>query len=132
EHVARLHQPRSPSGLSVFALQGHLLHLVDVTSRARWRGRALERLDAKTASAVRDLLAEAGGFANLFLGTSPSAWNNAALADGAFVVAALDLAARLAHERLPLFEHRLGAVGLAAGLPAPRTLDATASFLALA
>jgi len=41
QHVATLHQPRPPSGLSAYEMQGRLLHFsLEESARTRWRGGA--------------------------------------------------------------------------------------------
>ena len=45
EHSRRMHERRNPSGLTVYQLQGRLLHFApEEQSKVRWRGSDLERL----------------------------------------------------------------------------------------
>jgi len=132
EHVHRLHTPRAPSGLSVYALQGRLLRLPGRAAAAtRWREADLDRLDSPTITAVRDLLVEAEGFGGLFLKSDPSPWTGALLPDGAKVQQAMDLAARLALERWPVLRESLAELTGTTGLRRPATLDEAGELLRL-
>lgn len=96
EHVRRMHSPRAPSGLCVFAIQGELLRLpVAVHAATRWRGAALDRLTPEVVREVSDRLGEAAGLAALFLGEDRSAWLGARVPDGAAVGLAIDLVERM-------------------------------------
>lgn len=121
-HPKRLHATRSPSGRSAFDLQGQLLRLASARTGVRWRGPALERLVPDAVRKIHDLLIELGGFEDLFLGTSPSAWADAALDKGDDVSTAVDLAGRLAHELLPDVESEIARLCSETGLPEPGTL----------
>lgn len=132
EHVERLHTARAPSSMSVYALQGRLLHLpAKAVAATRWRAADLDRLDSPTAIAVRDLLVEAEGFSGLFLRTDPSPWTGAVLPDGATVQQALDLVARLALERWPALRESLGDLTGTTGLQQPAALDEAGELLRL-
>ncbi len=132
EHVARLHARRAPSGMSAYELQGRLLRLPpEARASTRWRGPDLDRLNAETTAAVRDLLVEAGGFGGLFLRIDPSPWTGATLADGRAVQQAVDLAARLARERWPALRSSLADLVAETGLAAPATLEGAKGFVLL-
>ncbi|MFN8558611.1 MAG: AAA domain-containing protein [Dehalococcoidia bacterium] len=131
EHARRLHTPLPPSRLSVFDLQGRLLRMPDVARCAvRWRGATLAALDTDVARAARALLIAAGGNATLFLRSDPSPWCGAPLTDGAAAHAALDLAARLAGERLPALRAALTPLAARTG-HAPATIAEAAELVAL-
>ena len=124
EHVARLHAKRAPADLSVYEVQGRLLRLPPESRTAiRWRGEALDRLDAPTAEAIKDLLREAGGFDALFLGNHPSRWCGARLDDGRIVERAIDLANRLAASLVPNLRQALTAMSRVTGLTTPAMLE---------
>ncbi|HYN87561.1 MAG TPA: DUF4011 domain-containing protein, partial [Ardenticatenaceae bacterium] len=132
EHVARLHQPRSPSNLSAYELQGRLLRLPAAAhSSVRWRGADLQRLNGSNAEAVRDLLVEAAGFRTLLLGQDPSPWQGANLPDGPTVQQAMDVAMRLDGQRFPIFRALLNTLNDATALKAPASLDEANSLLDL-
>ena len=103
-HVARMHTLREPTRKSVYEMQGIVLRLAgSVKTSTRWRGVELSRLTPPVDRDITDLLTEAGGFASLFLGTDPSPWTGAILADGAAVQKALDLVQRMHSGTLPRF-----------------------------
>jgi hypothetical protein len=110
-HVARMHTLREPTRKSVYEMQGTLLRLAgSVNTATRWRGAELLRLTPPADRHITDLLAEAGGFAPLFLRTDPSPWTGAILADGAAVQRALDLVLRIHLETVPRFLESLNEV----------------------
>lgn len=92
-HDLFLHTPASPSGLSPYELQNALIES-SVRSKTRWRGGDLARLDRASADRIGDLLDEAAGHRDLFMGQDP--WASAVLDDGHAAQAALDAAAALA------------------------------------
>src|SRR5208282_1157537 len=103
-HVERMHTLREPTRKSIYEMQGIVLRLAcSVDSSTRWRGAELSRLAPPVDREISDLLAEASGFAPLFLRTDPSPWTGAVLADGAAVPRALDLVQRMHSETLPRF-----------------------------
>lgn len=99
-HVESLHRKRKPGGLSVYELQGFLLHL-QTKSNVRWRGSELRKIEDAGPRKVRDLIREAQGLAALFLRCDPSPWNGVKLADGPAAQHAVDLVARMTSESLP-------------------------------
>jgi hypothetical protein len=101
EHARRIHAKRSPSGLSVYEMEGLLLRLLpEARVDTRWRGPDLEALTSDVAMRIRDLLLEAGGFGSLFLLSDPSPWTGADLPDGQIVQEAVDAAIRISTSRL--------------------------------
>ncbi|MFZ5825144.1 MAG: AAA domain-containing protein, partial [Bacillota bacterium] len=96
EHVRRMHEPRSPSGRSVYQMQGRLLRLpAEAHSAVRWRDQQLSPITGESAAAIEDLLTQLGSFASLFLRTDPSPWNGALLPDGQTALRAMDLVTRI-------------------------------------
>lgn len=131
DHVARLHAARAPSGLSAYEIQGRLLRMHDVTTRTRWRGPDLQRLDAERAGRARTVLEEACELADLLLGTSTSPWNNVELSNGQAALDALDLVVRLANERIPAFLDRIDRVSRETGLRRAVTIDQAEAIIKL-
>lgn len=101
DHVTRLHAPRAPSGLSAYEIQGRLLRMSDVSTRTRWRGADLQRLDAERTGRARSVLEAACELGDLVLGTSTSPWNNVELPNGQAALEAHDLVVRIVSERIP-------------------------------
>ncbi len=102
QHVDSLHRRREPGGLSLYELQGVLLHLqAKVRSNTRWRGSELAKIEDTGPDRVRDLMREAQGLASLFLRCDPSPWNGVRIADGSTAQHAVDLVARMTSESLP-------------------------------
>jgi very-short-patch-repair endonuclease len=121
-HVARLHEPRGPSGRSVYQVQGELLPLRGITTAVRWRGPELERINGPAERQVLRLLVEAGGFGALTLRTDSGPWNGAQLATGDDAQAAIDHASALASDEWRAWREALGGIVTATGLPEPTTL----------
>jgi len=121
EHVARLHTPQIPSGLSVYEMQGRLVGLpVAAQVPVRWRGADLERLDRRSAESILDLLTELQGFRALFCRDASSPWSGAPLQGGEQVQTAIDLVRRL----LPNWRESKGSLARAvadSGLAEPHT-----------
>ncbi len=102
DHVRRLHNPREPSGKSVYELQGELLRMPpEAALRWRWRGPALASLAPGEIRRIRDLLDEARASANLVLHTDLSPWTDAAITDGKGAQAAVDLVLAISDQTLP-------------------------------
>src|SRR5579859_780144 len=122
-HVESLHRRRKPSGMSVYELQGTLLHLQsEVQSDIRWRGPELTKIEKADPARIRDLLREAGGLALLFLRSDPSPWNGVRLADGAAAQQAIDLVARLSSQTWPELMLSLAELPKVVGFRTPKTL----------
>ncbi len=121
-HVARMHEPRSPSNRGIYQLEGELLALRGIATTVRWRGPELARIDAAAERRVLDLLTEAGGFGGLALRNDPSPWNGAQLADGAAAQEAIDHSAALSAGDWQAWREALASLVAASGLPEPATL----------
>lgn len=132
DHARRVNAPRSPSGLSEYALAGRLLGS-DPESRIglRWRGADLDRLTAPAAERVRLALAEASARAELITRRHPSGWARAQLEDGRMAEQAVDAAARLARERLPTLTATLERLALDAGLNLKASLGSAEGALSV-
>ena len=132
EHVTRMHQSRAPSGLSVYQLQGKLLHFTaDQQSGVRWRGEELDRLTPGAMDEAYPLLSELEGFDGLFLRTDPSQWTGAKMANGDVVQQTIDALRRLVDECWPALQASLSAVIASCGAPNPSTLEELSSLLGL-
>lgn len=131
DHVARLHAPRPPHGLSAYELQGRLLAMPSVATRTRWRGADLQRLNGDVAQRARAVLEEAVEIGDLVLGTSSSLWNDVELADGRAALEALDLVDKLADVSIPALREQAATLRRDTGLPAPATLDAAVALVQL-
>jgi len=131
EHARRVNQIRQPTGLSVNQMIGKLLRLpAEAKSELRLRGETVAKLTADRASEVKQWLLEAAANPALFLGNSPSPWNNADIRDGQRAQEAIDLANKAASELWPAFEARLRQTVNQLGIQLPDTLDEVASLLA--
>lgn len=130
-HAERLHGVRAPWGLTAYEMQGRLLALQSVTTRTRWRGADLQRIDADCARRIRSVLGEAVDVGDLVLGVSASPWNQIELTNGQAALEAVDLVTRLGRERLPDLQAAIDRVCREAGLRAPTTLDECASTIRL-
>jgi very-short-patch-repair endonuclease len=131
-HVERLHAKRSPTGLSIYEMQGKLLRLDQpYTPKTRWRGEDLNRLTPDAAVRVHDLLAEAAGFESLFLRTDSSPWTGARLRDGASTQRAVDAAARADGQTFPAFKASLDAVMRDSGLRWPTSITLAGELMEL-
>jgi hypothetical protein len=110
---------------------GKLLRLpAEAKSELRLRGETVAKLTADRASEVKQWLLEAAANPALFLGNSPSPWNNADIRDGQRAQEAIDLANKAASELWPAFEARLRQTVNQLGIQLPDTLDELASLLA--
>jgi very-short-patch-repair endonuclease len=132
DHDARMHQPRPPSGLSVYQLQGRMMRFTrDQQSVIRWREGEIARLTPKVMDEAHALLAELEGFDSLFLGTDSSEWTGAKLTNGSVVQATTDALRRLIDECWPTLQDAVAAVITASSAPNPSTLDELRSLLGL-
>lgn len=123
-HVRALHTPRQPSGKSVYWMQSRLNQLApEYITETRWRSPEIERLTSDCVLDINDLLIDAGGISQLFLGLDPSPWARAQLTTGQHVQDALELVKRLEHQRLPKLQAAARAVAEATQLPAPTTIE---------
>ena len=132
EHVATLHQPRPPSGLSAYEMQGRLLHFsADESARTRWRGAELDRLTPAAKDQARGLIIELAGFSDLLQGANQSPWSAARLPDGEAVQLAIDSLGRLRSEYWPRLQELIAALTAESKLPPPATLDDLRSLVGL-
>jgi hypothetical protein len=96
DHAAQIHRTREPSGLSVYQIQGRLLHFaVDERTGLRWRGKELEGLTPRVLDEAEALLLELQALSPLFFRTDPSPWIGARLTAGEAVEQAVDASTRL-------------------------------------
>lgn len=131
-HDQRLHSPRPPAGLSVYELLCRLAELPpDVGSRTRWRGAELASLTPATAEQIRDVLIEAGGFVELFLGRAESPWVEAKLSSGVEVQDALDAISALLSDHIPSVAEEAALIGTAIDAPPPTSFEAAQRMPAL-
>ncbi len=132
EHAARMHRPWAPSGLTVYQLQGRLLHFTaEQQSGVRWHGVELDRLTPGVMDEAYALLSELEGFSSLFLGTDQSPWTGAKLANGAVVQQTIDALRRLVSECWPALQTSLSALIATSEAPSPSTLEELSSLLGL-
>lgn len=118
QHVAGLHEPHPPWGVSAFQIQSELL---GIPAEARTPVRLVppERIDREAADLIRDELrdfAHLGGF-TLRPGSTP--WYGAALRTAEQARQAADLASRLHSHLLPLLAYRVDQACAEVGLRAP-------------
>ncbi|MDP4507030.1 AAA domain-containing protein [Nonomuraea turcica] len=117
-HVAGLHEPRPPWGVSAFQIQSALLG-VPAEARTPVRLFPPEHIDREAADRIRDELrdfAHLGGF-TLRPGSTP--WYGASLRTAEQARQAADLASRLHSHLLPLLAYRVDQACAEAGLRAP-------------
>ncbi|TMR07871.1 DUF4011 domain-containing protein, partial [Nonomuraea turkmeniaca] len=117
-HVAGLHEPHAPWGVSAFQIQSALLG-TPAEARTPVRLFPPERIDRETADRIRDELrdfAHLGGF-TLRPGSTP--WYGASLRTAEQARQAADLASRLHSHLLPLLAYRVDQACAEVGLRAP-------------
>ncbi|MGP3959688.1 AAA domain-containing protein [Nonomuraea sp. 3N208] len=117
-HVAGLHEPHAPWGVSAFQIQSALLG-IPAEARTPVRLFPPERIDREAADRIRDELrdfAHLGGF-TLRPGSTP--WYGASLRTAEQARQAADLASRLHSHLLPLLAYRVDQACAEAGLRAP-------------
>ncbi|MFB4274074.1 AAA domain-containing protein [Nonomuraea sp. MTCD27] len=117
-HVAGLHEPHEPWGLSAFQIQSALL---GVPAQARTPVRLTDprRIDAEAADRIRDELREFAHLGGFTLRPGGTPWYGAALRTPEQARQAGDLASRLHSHLLPLLAYRVGQACAAAGLREP-------------
>jgi very-short-patch-repair endonuclease len=124
QHDHRMHQPHTPTGLSIYQMQGLLLKLSrDVSSPIRWRSEELNSMTVDRAKQVRDLLLEAAGFESFFSRTDTSPWCGIQLPNAQAAQNALDLISRLAYDQLPLLIASLTRISDSSKLRKPGNMD---------
>jgi very-short-patch-repair endonuclease len=114
QHVARLHQPRRPSGLSIYEIQARLL-VCGHRPLARWHGSELERLDEAGRNRAVDLLRESAGFADLLLGSSESPWFGTRISDGNSAQRVVALTNSILALDLPTLQREVDLIGRTLG-----------------
>ena len=132
DHVVRIHRRQPPSELTIYQLQGRLLHFSDgQRSGLRWHGRDLDGLTTQVIEKGDSLLKELQGFSDLFLETDPSPWTGAKLPDGTTVRQALEAVGRLNRDYWPALRKSLATAISTSGAPMPASLDRLKSLLGL-
>jgi very-short-patch-repair endonuclease len=131
QHDERMHKVQSPTGLSIYQMQGLLLRLpADISSAVRWRAAELTTISMDRAKQVRDLLAEGAGFEALFHRTDPSPWCGLELPNAQAAQSTLDVAVRVAFSELPALIDALTRLTQSHGFQMPATMAAAIEFLA--
>lgn len=123
DHAARIHDRRSPSGKSVFELQGELLRFsLEERNDIRFRGETLKRLTPEKTESVEKSLQELGGesMADLFLGDPISLGSDIKVTTRSDTQQILARVERMAYPDLDSSFLQLTAV---TGFKTPRTLD---------
>ncbi|GAA3590468.1 hypothetical protein GCM10022419_086350 [Nonomuraea rosea] len=130
QHVAGLHEPHAPWGLSAFQIQSALL---GVPGEARTPARVVppERIDAETADGIRDELRDFAHLGGFTLRPDSTPWYGAALRTAEQARQAGDLASRLHSHLLPLLAYRVDQACAEAGLRAPEGYRARMARLQL-
>ena len=132
DHVASLHEPRAPWGVSVFEAQAAMVGAAAAGAAAtpvRLRGPALTALDQAAARKVRDELREYAGLGAFTLTPQESAWAGAEVTTPEQAWAAFDAAGRLATRSLPEARAHFDRLIIHSGLvPPPRLGDWPAVF----
>jgi len=130
QHDERMHRMLSPTGMSIFRMQGHLLRLPsEASSPVRWRGADLNAITPERANQIRDLLREVAGFESLLNRTDMSPWCGVELRDAQAAQNALDLLSRLAHEGLPSLIAGLNQISADFKMRMPSNLEEVAAQL---
>ena len=103
EHARAVNADRAPLGLSMNRVIGRLLRLPkEAASELRFRGDTFARLTHERAEDIKRLLRECAAHRALLLGEDTSPWGTAKVADGRTAQIAVDLAAKLARDLLPV------------------------------
>jgi very-short-patch-repair endonuclease len=135
DHVARMHQVRSPAEKSVYQFQGELLQFSQAEQNStRLRGKNLQRLTPANAERVEALLHElsSDSLADLFLGNQTSLWTDIPFASRTAAQQALERVQQIADERYPALESSLVGFAQTTTFQAPSTLDRAREQVALA
>jgi very-short-patch-repair endonuclease len=115
KHVSALHTVHEPWGLTPFAVQAALLG-IPAAARMRTRLPAPERLDSGTAEVVRDEIREFAHLGGFTLRPYSTPWYGALIRTAADAQRAIELAATLDSETLPMLAHRVEAARTESGL----------------
>ncbi|MDT3445195.1 MULTISPECIES: AAA domain-containing protein [unclassified Pseudofrankia] len=130
EHVAALHRPHEPWGLTPFAMQAALLG-VPPAARTTVRLAAPHQIGRDDADRIRDDLREFTHLGGFTLRPATTPWYGAALHRPEDARMAGDLAARLSAYTLPRFADRTAAACAEAGLRQPATYAERAARIRL-
>jgi very-short-patch-repair endonuclease len=131
QHAERMHKAQSPTGLSIYQMQGLLLRLpVNVSSAVRWRATEIMAISPDRAKQVRDLLGEAAGFEALFNRSDSSPWCGLKLPNAQAAQSALDIAGRVALSELPSVIDALMRLNQRYGFQMQATMAEAIEFLA--
>ena len=106
EHVAALHEPHPPWGMTPFAVQSALLG-IPAQARTPVRLAAPERIGPREADDIRDELREFGHLGGFTFRPDATPWFGAKLRTADNARRACDLAVRLSSRDLPLLAHRV-------------------------
>jgi very-short-patch-repair endonuclease len=106
-HVAALHQPHQPWGVTPFQVQSALLGVPE-NARTHVRIAAPERIGGEQADRIRDELREFAHLGGFTIRPKSTAWFGAALRTTDQARQACDLASRLSTRTLPMHAHRVG------------------------
>ncbi|MFN3638067.1 MAG: AAA domain-containing protein [Chloroherpetonaceae bacterium] len=122
EHAWKVNEVRPPTGLSVNQMVGKLARLPKHhQTTLRLRSETMKHLTEQRADEIKHVLNSAAAHATLFLGTNPSAWNNAKIRDGEQVKEALNCLDAL-FEHLPSFTQHLENTVNQLGIAMPNTV----------
>jgi very-short-patch-repair endonuclease len=105
-HVAALHQPHQPWGVTPFQVQSALLGVPE-NARTHVRIAAPERISGEQADRIRDELREFAHLGGFTIRPKSTAWFGAALRTTDQARQACDLASRLSTRTLPMHAHRV-------------------------
>ncbi len=114
-HVSALHEVHEPWGMTPFAVQSALLG-IPAGARTPVRLPTPERIGAEAAEDLRDELREFAHLGGFTLRPSSTPWYGALLRTAADAQLAIELAATLDSETLPMLAHRLAAASDECGL----------------
>jgi very-short-patch-repair endonuclease len=118
QHVAALHEPHPPWGMTPFEVQSALLGIPD-QARTPVRVGAPERIDRGRADELRDELREFAHLGGFAFRPDSTPWFGAALRTPDQARQACDLASRLSSRGLPMIAHRLDRASEETGLRPP-------------
>jgi very-short-patch-repair endonuclease len=118
EHVAALHEPHPPWGMTPFAVQSALLG-IPAHARTPVRLAAPERIGPREADDIRDELREFSHLGGFTFRPDATPWFGAKLRTADDARRACDLAVRLSSRDLPLLAHRVTRACGETGLRAP-------------
>ena len=131
-HLQLIHKQRRPTAKSIFQMYELVSTIpAEAKSKVRWRGPDLLALSEERIAGIGSLLSEAAKNADLFLGKSPSPWNNAAIYSGSDAQKAIDRIEKIVSTLWPRFQRSLEEVLSEAQFRGPHSLDDCKSLLEL-